>query len=533
MKRRIVLLCAVMLLVPFARPGSAEELTTRTKDGITYTCVNSKAAYYETVRRAIDHHEEQVYVYYESDKREWDDSYSNDGTNFTHYNTQTQFDDFSDYNADSVCVTITSMNTVGEGGSSQECWGTIDVTYIDTKDELAKADKEIRSILSGISSKNTADQLRWAADYVCQKAQYGSQELPGGGYDRINGVFDVLSGIRTNTVCTSYALTMMRFMDIMEVNNVLLSNPETVHVWNMVELDGKWYGIDCTFEDGTPGSYVLMGYDRLKQYDSANYSPVETFAKNHNIASTGYKAVAEEPVATKRPTSPQATGTAKTETDMTKPDAGTTTSAVAPTSGTSVVPSERRVDIAADSRIKPEIFAQAAEDGVDLVLEGDGYRWLFTEEALRGVRSSQDFDAAIRCGEKLDPAQRGKIEQAAGQEDIYPFAFSHHGELPAAAEIRIRVADQYAGKQVYVYYLDEDNQPQQAAVATVTEDAFLTFSTDHCSLWFVSEQMVVPQTQSGSPVWIWILCGVGAAAVLAGAAVVMIILLKRRVQKAD
>lgn len=123
--------------------------------------------------------------------------------------------------------------------------------------------------------------------------------------------------------------------------------------------------------------------------------------------------------------------------------------------------------------------------------------------------------------------------QTGDNSHIYPFAFSHHGELPAAAEIRIRVADQYAGKQVYVYYLDEDNQPQQAAVATVTEDAFLTFSTDHCSLWFVSEQMVVPQTQSGSPVWIWILCGVGAAAVLAGAAVVMIILLKRRVQKAD
>lgn len=208
--------------------------------------------------------------------------------NFTHYDTKTQFDDFKDYNTNTVCVTPMMMDSLTEDGSVQEHWGTIDLTFNDTKEELAKADVEIRQILSAVSSKSQAEQIRYAAEYICKKAQYGSQELPGGGYDSINGVYDVLNEVRTNTVCTSYAVTMMRFLDLMGLENVLLSNYQTVHVWNMVELDGQWYGIDCTFEDSNPGSYVLMGQDMLKSYDSSNFPTVATFAKTHKIAAKAY-----------------------------------------------------------------------------------------------------------------------------------------------------------------------------------------------------------------------------------------------------
>lgn len=89
--------------------------------------------------------------------------------------------------------------------------------------------------------------------------------------------------------------------------------------------------------------------------------------------------------------------------------------------------------------------------------------------------------------------------RAAGTTEIYPFAFAYHGKLPAKAEISLRVAELYAGKTVYVYYLNEENQPVQAAMETVTEDARLTFSTDHCSLWFISEQAVAARQQRRGP----------------------------------
>lgn len=542
MKKMISLVCALLLLLPaLGSFGSAAGLETKEKDGIVYTCVNTKAAYTEMVRRAIESHEEHVYVYYVPEEAEWDDSFSNDGRNFTHYNTQTQFDDYLDYCADSVCITASSETLRDENGdvigNTPEYWGTIDVTYIDTKEELAKADAEIRRILSGISSKSTVEQIRYAADYVCEKAEYGSQKLPDGGYDKINGVWDVLSGVRTNTVCSSYAVTMMRFLDLMGLENVLLSNNESVHVWNMVELGGQWYGIDCTFEDDEPGNYVLMGYDRLKGYDTEQSAPVATFAKNHAIAPvtygiSGQGTTAGRPAPTtsaadKPPT--KAPSTQAAEPGQSGTSVSGSTSGTTETAGGTAPAGQQRVDVTSEQIVDPAIFMQAAQEGQDLSLEGNGYRWLFSGEALRGVQLADGFDAAVQRGEEVPEAQREQLEQAAGTTEIYPFAFAYHGKLPAKAEISLRVAELYAGKTVYVYYLNEENQPVQAAMETVTEDARLTFSTDHCSLWFISEQAVAAANSAeGLPVWAWVLIGVGAALLLAAGGVAVWLVLKKR-----
>lgn len=135
----------------------------------------------------------------------------------------------------------------------------------------------------------------------------------------------------------------------------------------------------------------------------------------------------------------------------------------------------------------------------------------------------------MQRGEEVPEAQREQLEQAAGTTEIYPFAFAYHGKLPAKAEISLRVAELYAGKTVYVYYLNEENQPVQAAMETVTEDARLTFSTDHCSLWFISEQAVAAANSAeGLPVWAWVLIGVGAALLLAAGGVAVWLVLKKR-----
>lgn len=551
MKRIISLLCTVLLLLPMLPlAGAAASLETKEKDGVVYTCVNTKAAYSEMVRRAIESHEEHVNVYYVPEEAEWDESFSNNGLNFTHYNTQTQFDDFLDYCADSVCITASPKNIYDANGdlagTTREYWGTIDITYLDTKEELAKADAEIRRVLSGISSKSTVEQLRYVVDFICEKAQAGFQKLPDGGYDRINGAYDVLSGVRTNTVCTSFAVTMMRFLELMGLENVLLSNKESVHVWNMVELDGQWYGIDCTFEDENPGGYFLMGYDRLKGYDTAQSTPVAAFAKNHKVASVTYGASGQgttasrpaqtAPTADKAPT--KAPTTRIPAPGQSSPAASGSTAAPTDTAGSSATAApegSQRVDITAQAAVEAEVFLQAAQNGQDLSLEGDGYRWLFAGEDLRGVRLDAPFEAGITRGEEVPQAQREQIELAAGGAEVYPFAFAYHGKLPAQAEVCIQVADQYAGKPVYIYYLDEENQPVQAATGTVTADALLTFSTDHCSLWFISEQAVAAaadnaDSAAGLPVWGWVLIGAGAAVILAaaGTVVALVILKKRR-----
>lgn len=534
MKKIACLFCAVMLLLPLFRlPGAAAGLETKEKDGIVYTCVNTKAAYYEMARRAIENHQEHIYVYYLPDKIEWDDSYSNNGPNFTHYNTQTQFDDYLDYSADSVCITASPEIIYAEDGSvsgtSEEYWGTIDVTFLDTKEELDKADAEIRRILSKISSKSKVEQLRYVVDYICDKAQYGSQELPDGGYDRINGVYDILTGVRTNTVCTSYAVTLMRFMELMGLDNVILSNQQSVHAWNMVKLDGKWYGIDCTAEDGNRGTYFLMGRDRLKSYDTSQCTPVAAFAKKHAVASAAHSTSGKDPAS--RPVQ----STAQPSKNSASPSSSAAVSSDAANNSSPTVTEPYRVDITAGSTVVPEVFLQAAQKEQDLSLEGDGFRWLFAKEELRGLSLTDSFDAAVKRGDDISPAQQEQVKQAAGDTAVYPFAFAHHGKLPAKAKVSIRLEEQYADKQVYVYYLDENSRPVQAAYEKVSADAMLTFSTDHCSLWFISEQAVggTEMSKKGLPVWGWVSIGIGAALVLAATVAAVLYLVKKQHQKTN
>ncbi|MBQ8752250.1 MAG: hypothetical protein IJZ13_04005, partial [Clostridia bacterium] len=168
-------------------------------------------------------------------------------------------------------------------------FGTIDVQYLDDKAELEKADAIIDGILQKIASYELYDKLLYIADYICNATQYGSQELPGGGYDAINGAYDVLTGVRTNTVCTSYALTFQRFMERADIDSYLLSN--NYHVWNLVLVDGLWYGIDCTSDAGNKidRSSFLMGSQSMARYPTDQLDPVSVFAKEHKISKTDYQ----------------------------------------------------------------------------------------------------------------------------------------------------------------------------------------------------------------------------------------------------
>lgn len=529
MKKITALFCICLLLLPLSIfPGTAAALPTITKDGVVYTCVNTKAAYNEMVWRAINAHEEKVDVYYLPEEKEWDNSYSNDIRNFTHYDSQEQFNAFSDYNAATVCISATPAPVIDENGiitgTTKEHFGTIEVTYLDSKAELKKADAEIKRILSGIAGKSKADQIYYIADYICQKAQYGSQKLPGGGYDSINGVYDVLFGVHTNTVCTSYAMTMKRFLDLMGLKNVLLSNKNMNHVWNMVNLEGEWYGIDCTFADGNPDAYVLMGLDQLGNYNTPPVTPVANFAKTHKIAAHAYNtknAPVSSVPSTSQSTSSQNTASQTASTaDTSSQDTGSTVSR-APK------PTVKTVDVTAKPKIKPEIFARAAKDKTDLIFKGKNYSWRFTKDALQNTRVQKTFDTTVTLGDALSRKQRTQIEQAAGKTDIYPFAFAHHGALPAEAELSIRIAEEYIGKEVCIYYLDADNKPVLNGRATVSDDALLTFSTDHCSLWFLSESSLPAASDvMVFPVWGWVLIGI--VILLSAAGIVASVLVFRK-----
>lgn len=59
--------------------------------------------------------------------------------------------------------------------------------------------------------------------------------------------------IEGQVVCMGYANTFQLFMDLLDIPCVTVTS--TTHAWNLVQLDGEWYGVDVTWDDPL-GSFV-------------------------------------------------------------------------------------------------------------------------------------------------------------------------------------------------------------------------------------------------------------------------------------
>lgn len=60
-------------------------------------------------------------------------------------------------------------------------------------------------------------------------------------------------------VCSGYTDVIHLLLDMMKINNMKLHSISMDHDWNLVQLDGKWYHLDATWDDAT-GSNINYKY---------------------------------------------------------------------------------------------------------------------------------------------------------------------------------------------------------------------------------------------------------------------------------
>lgn len=93
------------------------------------------------------------------------------------------------------------------------------------------------------------------------------------GYEHIRNVYGAL--VNQKCVCEGYARSFKAAMDELGIESVLVQgyaegadSGVEPHMWNYVRLDGAWYGVDVTWNDGDPSSpmrYLLSGDLFMKQ----------------------------------------------------------------------------------------------------------------------------------------------------------------------------------------------------------------------------------------------------------------------------
>ncbi len=133
-----------------------------------------------------------------------------------------------------------------------------------TIEEEIYTDAIVAQLVPQFNTGDTYDKIKAVHDYICNTVSYSFETSNYvAGYD-YRSAYDAL--VSQQTVCTGYALLFQKFMDQMGIPCYFANGTLNGmgHAWNIVQIDGQWYHIDCTNSDprmGKSRKYFLRGAD--------------------------------------------------------------------------------------------------------------------------------------------------------------------------------------------------------------------------------------------------------------------------------
>lgn len=154
--------------------------------------------------------------------------------------------------------------------------------YGSTAAEEKKTDDAISKFVKSVDTKKLTDYqiMKKVHDYICARTTYDYDALEFMNSSNVSDYYYAFSAygalVRGKCVCQGYALAFYRICKELGYNcRFACSDPyEGCHAWNLVQLDGKYYFVDCTWDDAKDDNktydYFLVDYDDLRAGDSDN-----------------------------------------------------------------------------------------------------------------------------------------------------------------------------------------------------------------------------------------------------------------------
>lgn len=239
---------------------------------------------YNRMRVNIDNRDENVTLYYLADGKLGDTKIKNTLKN-TMFNacdariSKTTTDgDYAYWNLYGFSVNDITYNKSG----GKYCYRIkFKLYYNATKAQEEMVDKEVAKFVNSVDTKKLSDfdimvKIR---NYICDNAQYDYAAVNNSvtlqWSNRYAYAFSAY-GIfcRGKAVCQGYALAFYRLTKELGFDcRFVSSDPsEGCHAWNIVKLDGKFYFVDCTWDDSSSygDDLFLTTYKGIRYYDTSN-----------------------------------------------------------------------------------------------------------------------------------------------------------------------------------------------------------------------------------------------------------------------
>lgn len=141
--------------------------------------------------------------------------------------------------------------------ASTEVATSINFTYCSDEDiVIMKQRLDQLTAAADACCESDLEKAVYVHDWLVQNLAYDTEYVEDGLIDDHNARNALVDG---STVCEGYAKVYALALNRLDIPAVLVTSSTLNHAWNMVELDGQWYQVDCTWDDPTTANSDLLG----------------------------------------------------------------------------------------------------------------------------------------------------------------------------------------------------------------------------------------------------------------------------------
>lgn len=141
--------------------------------------------------------------------------------------------------------------------ASTEVATSINFTYCSDED-IVILEQRLDQLTAAADAccESDLEKAVYVHDWLVQNLAYDTEYVEDGLIDDHNARNALVDG---STVCEGYAKVYALALNHLDIPAVLVTSSTLNHAWNMVELDGQWYQVDCTWDDPTTANSDLLG----------------------------------------------------------------------------------------------------------------------------------------------------------------------------------------------------------------------------------------------------------------------------------
>lgn len=115
-----------------------------------------------------------------------------------------------------------------------------------TEEDIVRFHACVEDIIDQVpAGLNDLQKLLWVHDYIITHCQYDYSLQKFNAYNAL---------VEREAVCQGISLAYLYLMEQLGVEVEFVSSSRMNHAWNLVELEGEYYHVDCTWDEGEAGN---------------------------------------------------------------------------------------------------------------------------------------------------------------------------------------------------------------------------------------------------------------------------------------